>query len=440
MRGQIGRITRTMLTRNGRRWPIIAAMGALSGVIVVAIVVSSTGNSTEESFGFRVGDDLDQSFVELAKRLVGAGALHAPELRVLRRHALDRHGTVDDYERMFMAALMMPGNAVVLASTPVGPGASVTFALTTIGPNMRTVIDLDRESVPVSVSSPLAAEHEVRAHARGFDTEVSALLKFATQAHVELPNLLQAMLAGASDSSAGDQLMAGTVYAIATADEDPLAGELLAGHFKVDGMLSAQLNALPVSSNPQLDILATYQSVPGGGMKGDTLYIRVVFDITDTAQRSIVIHELQHARDDRAAGSGSVRPAPGPTQVEMEATAFRVQGRYVLEQMLAQAPADRTATAQRLVAQIQDLEELGQLIEAVSDRARFAPVMAAITTAAIPQMAQDITILMKSDSTTLEESLRSRIAFTYGLNPDQLPTLDGFVGESILRVPPPSHK
>jgi hypothetical protein len=248
------------------------------------------------------------------------------------------------------------------------------------------------------------------------------------------------MLAGASESSADDQLMAGTVYAIATAEGDPLAGELLAGHFKVAGMRPDQLNAPPLSFNPQLDILATYRSVPDGGVKGDTLYIRVVFDITDTAQRSIVIHELQHARDDRAAGSGSVRPAPGPTQVEMEATAFRVQGRYILEQMLAQAPADRAATAKRLVAQIDDLEGLGLLVEAVSDRARFAPVMAAITTAAIPQMAQDITTLMKSDSTTLEKILRSRIAFTYRLPPDQLPTLDGFVGESILRVPPPSRK
>jgi hypothetical protein len=124
----------------------------------------------------------------------------------------------------------------------------------------------------------------------------------------------------------------------------------------------------------------------------------------------------------------------------MEATAFRVQGRYVLEQMLAQAPADRAATAKRLVAQIQDLEGLGLLVEAVSDRARFAPVMAAITTAAIPQMAEDITTLMKSDSTTLKKSLLSRIAFTYELPPDQLPFLDGFVGESILRVPPSSRK
>jgi hypothetical protein len=124
----------------------------------------------------------------------------------------------------------------------------------------------------------------------------------------------------------------------------------------------------------------------------------------------------------------------------MEATAFRAQGRYVLEQMLAQAPADRAATAKRLVAQIQDLEGLALLVEAVSDSARFAPVMAAITTAAIPEMAEDITSLMKSDSATLEKSLCSHIAATYGLPPDQLPTLDGFVGESILRVAPPGRK
>jgi hypothetical protein len=414
------------------------------------------------AFRFRVGVELDPSFVELARRLVGAGALHAPELRALRQHALDRHGTVDDHERMFMAALMMPANAVALAITPVGPSASVTFGVLTITPNLKAVIDLDRETMPLSVSSPLAAaatdlaafhagglfantaaagkaaEHEIRAHARGFDTEVSALLKFATQTHVDLPNLLMAMLAGASDSSAGDQLMAGTVYAIAAAAGHPLAGDLLAGHVKVDGMLPAQLGAL--SPNPQVRLIAMYASEAGDGRKGDTLYVPVDLNINDISERSAVIHELRHALDDSAAGPGSVRPAPGLTQVEMEATAFRAQMRYVLEQMLAQAPADRAATAQRLMAQIEELEGLAMIVEAVSDRARFAPVMAAITTAAHPLRAEDIANLMKFDATTLEKHLRDRIMSTYGLPPDQIPKLDGFRGESTLRVPPPPPK
>ena len=146
-----------MLTRNGRRWPIIEVIGVLIGAIVVAIVVLDVGNWTEgllprpakapARYRFRVGDKLDQSFVELAKRLVGAGALHAPELRALRRHALDRHDTVDDYERIFMAALMVPENAAVLASTPAGQSESATFPLATISPNMRMVIDLDPAGV-----------------------------------------------------------------------------------------------------------------------------------------------------------------------------------------------------------------------------------------------------------------------------------------------------
>jgi glycine cleavage system regulatory protein len=108
--------------------------------------------------------------------------------------------------------------------------------------------------------------------------------------------------------------------------------------------------------------------------------------------------------------------------------------------MLAQAPADRAATAKRLLAQADDLEGLGLVVEAVSDRARFAPVMAAITTAATPLLAQDITNLMKKDSATLEKMLRDHIASTYGLLPGQFPFVDGFVGESLLRVPPPSRK
>jgi hypothetical protein len=130
------------------------------------------------------------------------------------------------------------------------------------------------------------------------------------------------------------------------------------------------------------------------------------------------------------------------TQLEMEVTAFRAQGRYVLEQVLAQAPADRAAAAQRLIAQIEtglidEILGLGMIIEAVSDRARFAPVMAAITTAASPMRAEDLTNLMKIDATRLEKHLRDLIVSLYKLPADQLPRLDGFLGESVLRVPPP---
>jgi serine/threonine-protein kinase len=38
---------RTMLPRGGRRWPIVAAMGVVTSVIVVAIVVMSGGRSPE---------------------------------------------------------------------------------------------------------------------------------------------------------------------------------------------------------------------------------------------------------------------------------------------------------------------------------------------------------------------------------------------------------
>ena len=412
------------------------------------------GNNHPIAYEFRVGTELDLSFVELAKRLIGSGVFFASMLRALRQDALDRHGTVDDYERMFMAGLMFPMNAMRLIGTPIAPGASVIFRLTTMIPNMRTVIDLDRESMPVSVSSLLtaaatntvaaskAAEHEIRAHARGFDTEVSALLEFATQAHVFLPNLLMAMLAGASDSSAGDQLMAGTVYAIATAEGDPLAGELLAGHFKVNGMLPAQLNAPSFSSNPNVTVLALYNSQSDGKAKGDTLYIRLDLDITDAFQRSEAIHELQHARDDGAVDPEADPPAHRITRVELEEHAYRAQGRYLLEQVLAQAPADRAATANRLLAQISRIGWIGMLIEADSDRARFTPAMVAIIAALrqTPKAAIFLPFLMIDDSTTLQREFSDRIASGYGFAPDEPALLDGFGRESILLLPPPSQK
>lgn len=425
-------------------------------------IVEATKNN-RISFEFRVGVELDRSFTALAQRLIiGAGSLRTQGLRTLRQHALDRHGTIDDYERMFVAALMTPVNAALLIATPVGPNASVTFELRTISPNMWTIINFDRESLPASVSGPLAATasdfaalnaggffahtfaaskaaaHEIRVHAGPFGWQVAALLKFATHAHVALPNLLAAMLAGASDSSAGDQLMAGTVYAIAMEARNPLADDLLAGHFKVAGMLRAQLRAL--IAKPNLVPEALYFSEATDGVKGDTLYIPVDLDITEIQQRSGVIHELQHARDDQAATSGSVSAERSLPMADLEANAFRVQGQFLLEQMVGQAPADRAMTAKRLAAQISELEGVGMIIVAVSDRARFESAIAAIASASPPEISVVITELLKREPATLEAHLRGVIASTYGLPPGQLATLDGFSGESILVVTPPSRK
>jgi hypothetical protein len=414
------------------------------------------------SFEFRVGIELDLSFTALAKRLIGAGSLHAQELRTLRQHALDRHGTIDDYERMFMAALMTPANAAVLTATPVRPDASVTFELRTIAPNMSAIINFDRESLPVSVSRPLAAaatdfaafnaggffahrlaagkaaEHEIRVHAGRFGWQVSALLELAAHAHVALPNVLAAMLAGASDSSAGDQLMAGTVYVIAAEASNPLADELLAGHFKVAGMLRAQLGAL--IAKPNVVPEALYFSSANHGVKGDTLYIPVELDITDIEQRSGVVHELQHVRDDQAGPSGSVSAARPPQMAELEANAFRVQGQFVLEQMVAQAPADRATTAKRMAAQISELEGIGMILAAVSDRVRFESAIVAIASASPPEVSDVITELLKRSPAALEAHLQRVITSTYDLPPGQLATLNGFSGESILIFTPPSRK
>jgi hypothetical protein len=104
------------------------------------------------------------------------------------------------------------------------------------------------------------------------------------------------------------------------------------------------------------------------------MYMSTDFDITNLYHRSIVVHELEHARDD-----STVRAKVGfePTET-LESHAYLAQGRYLLDQMAAQAPAAQATTATRLATQVSDLALLGMFIHALSNRRRFEPLLVAI--------------------------------------------------------------
>lgn len=413
------------------------------------VVSDAAGNPTD--FEFRVGTELDLSFTLLAQRLLGGGTLHARGLRALREHALRRHGTVDDHERMFMAGLTVAANATTLAATRVGATTAIRFALGTITPNLPAVIDLDRQSVPATVSGPAAAavtdlaagnfvaaaaesiaatsaaEQAIQAHAGPFRAQASALIGFAAGAFVSLPDVLAAMLAAASDSSAGDQVMAGTVYAIAAAARHPLASEVRSGHIKVDALLPAAFAALPVPPGLAAAYLTAAQ---GSGLKGDTIYIPTDFDIGDLFHRSHIIHELQHARDDQAAAGPHIQFQPAN---QLEENGYRAQGRFLLEQLASLAAADQAAAVTRLAGQLNGLALLGMVIEALADRPRFEPLIAAIGAASHPAVAAaGVTALLNRGQAALVTILRNRITAAYGMTAGQVGVVEGLSGESIV--------
>jgi hypothetical protein len=415
----------------------------------------AAGNPVD--FEFRVGNELDEPFVTLAKQLAGAGVLHGAELRALRAHALRRRGTVSDHARMFMAGMTLPVNAAVVRGTAIRPGASFTFPIASISPALPVIQALDREPLSEKVTRPLAeterdlakirfgdplqgfgalAQHlveaqqaaatEITTRAGAFRPQANALIVFARANGVLLHNVLQAMSAAASDSSAGDQVMAGTVYAVARASGSPMTADVLSGRIKVDALVPTAFARLLINRN----IAAAYvTAAQASGLKGDTVYMRTDFDLGDVYARSVVVHELRHAQDDKAAGA-VVTFTP---KNRLEADAYRAQGRFLLEQIASQEAAKQAQVVAAVTRQLNTMVLLGMVIEAQSNLARFEPVVAAIAAAGNPPVgAAAVHQLLAKPAADLEARLLREIDRLYRLAPGETGVVEGLSGESRL--------
>ncbi|MEZ5184140.1 MAG: DUF4157 domain-containing protein [Candidatus Nanopelagicales bacterium] len=414
-----------------------------------AVVNDALGNPV--SFEFRAGVELRLSFMQLAKNLLGGGVLHTRGLRALRADALNSHGTVDDHERMFMAGLTVAANATTLAATPLNATASVTFPLATITPNMVTVEDLGRETVPATVTAPMAraraalaslevgqviaelstadaaARREIVSRAGSYRDTAEDVIDWAADHRVSVPDVLTAMLAAASDSSPGDRVLAAMVYTIAQAAGMPEAGEVLAGRIKVDALIPSAFASLPGAAT----MVAFYATVAqASGAKGDTIYVQTTLDIYDLSDRSNVVHELTHAHDDRAAAGATVTFTDTG---QLEARAYRAQGRYLLTELAATSTTDRPAILSTLAGRIGALALWGMLVETLSDRTRFEPLVAGLAAAGSPPVpAATVAALLNRGRTALETQLLAQITTAYRLTAGQQSPVDGLAGASLV--------
>jgi Domain of unknown function (DUF4157) len=402
-------------------------------------------------FEFRAGVELRPEFMRLAQRLLAGGVLHARGLRALHDNAIVFHGSVDDHERMFMAGLTVPRNAVALSAVRIAPGAAVTFPLATITPNMPAVIDIGREPMPRSVQEPLArgaeairrldiagavqqatqadvaAEREIRTIAGSFGPAAAATISFAQARGVGMVDVLDAMLAAASDSTPADRVAAGMVFTTARAAGLPIADEVKAGHVKVDAVEPSVFARIPGATGKAAFYATVAQE---SGVKGDTIYLPTTLDITDLADRSVVVHELTHAQDDRAAGGGRVQSSPTD---QVEANAYRAQGRYLLLELEATPAASRPAVMTRVEGRAGVLAILGMVIESLADRRRFEPLVVALAAAGTPPVAEPaIRALLNRGAALLQADLLARIAKEAKLVPGQTSVLDGLAGESLV--------
>ncbi len=279
---------------------------------------------------FTVAVEIDSSLAALAWSRTMNGPLDDTALAELRQVALRTDETIDDDERMFIAALLDRRNAERLhAMLPhgfTGEDPEISFPAQWISAeSRRKVRDFGR-----SVAPPAGGRH-VRARTRttplddamlsragAFVSTVGKTLALADSARIHHAQVDAAMVAAASDSTPGDRAFAAAVFVIARRAGLDVADDLLAGRIKVDEVPAAYIGSWAA---------AKYQS-GGSGRKGDTVYLPSTFDVDDLAQQGTVVHELTHASDDKAAGAVRTGEAD-----RMELHAFRAQAAFYLRSL-----------------------------------------------------------------------------------------------------------
>jgi hypothetical protein len=296
---------------------------------------------------FTVGVEIAASLASLAWSRTTTGSLDDAALAELREVALRTDETIDDDERMFIAALLDRRNAERLhAMLPHGfteADPEISFPVQWISPeSRRKVRDFERSAAPP------ADERRVRGRARDraldqamlsragpFVSTIGKALALADAARIAHADVDAAMVAAASDSTPGDRAFAAAVFVIARRAGLDVADDLLAGRIKVDEVPAAYIGSWAA---------AKYQS-GGSGRKGDTIYLPSSFDVDDLAQQGTVVHELTHAADDKA--GSTVRT----TEAERsELHAFRAQAAFYLHSLGERSGAERDRTIDAVAA------------------------------------------------------------------------------------------
>src|SRR5262249_20977610 len=160
------------------------------------------------------------------------------DLGALRAIALESGHTIDDHERVFLAALLDAGNVAAFhAANTTGITNGTQWALNgsaITSDNRDRVKDFGRDVEPIPMlRRPTGSQRILALAGPGFATAANDLLALAAESKVPLDRVENAMLAAASDSTEGDRVMAGAAYVVALRAGLPIAADLLAGRVKV---------------------------------------------------------------------------------------------------------------------------------------------------------------------------------------------------------------
>jgi hypothetical protein len=281
-----------------------------------------------------VGVELTTKLAQKAWELTVNGPLDEAGIDALRQIALEHwFGTIDDSERLFIAALLDRGNAAKLHATYPGgfskEGSEIDFSAASItAVNRQIVQDFGRSQRPEpgpyeeSFTKDKLDQDIIAMGRPGFTLTATQVLRLADEANVNHVSVYFAMLNGASDSTPGDRAFAGAAFVIARRAGMAVAQDILGGRLKVDEVSTVLLNATGTSPH------AMYSPEADGRLKGDTLYLPTTFDIDNLAHLGTLVHELQHASDDGAATTPTTA-----SRLDAEEAAYERQARFLLAEL-----------------------------------------------------------------------------------------------------------
>jgi hypothetical protein len=350
----------------------------------------ATGTRFTGNYIFNPGHDgLSSGFFNNIKKFVADGTLSDNEIRTLRKDAILRNGSVLHAELLLMAAMRNPVNVALMQAHR---GGSLILSMSNIlEADKNYVINFDRADIPTELASPLlrkalaflglsgetvdqaiaamdkAAEKRIRELAgKEYSDKADKLVISAGFSNpvVPLPDILIAMVNAAADSTPGDQIMAGMVYVVARRYNHSTAPHIYSGKIKVDALIPS-----------------VYQRLLGGGdagysystdqdiRKANTLYIPTTADIFDLDTRALIIHELTHAEDDLN------RPTEqSVNSLDLESRAYVAQGRYMMDEIIAAAPAPGFVTTASAYVNSGAMHYWSMVLAVKGDRTKYEAV------------------------------------------------------------------
>ena len=408
--------------------------------------LDAAGNATG-NYLFQISKHLPAGFFSRLKRFIGDGTLTDDEINKLRLYSIATRGSVTHVERLLMAACLDPTNIPLVRAHKKGALSIVASTITSA--NRTHVSNVGREEMPLAITqvliramvaqiggdmtkaielfteaNELAIARIFEIGGKQFGSQAADLVAFVEINNLSASQVLAAMLNSASDSTRGDQIMAGIVYATALQAGHSTASLIASGTVKVDALIPRAFKEYAKGG-----MAAFYNPIGNRDQsKGDTVYVPTNMDVLNVADRALIIHELTHTADDAAAGGVTQSP-----KIDFEIKAYRAQAKYAMDQVLAEDPADRGyIISQTNIMSGAHFMQWAFIVEAKQDQSRYQTVLTDILTQSPSISSSDVTTALALSNADIATKLRNAILALPMYDATEVGVMDELKGESIL--------